>query len=290
MGEHDRSEWSLVFFTILTQLAVGVFILRGLIAGLLPPPNALTTGLFPRVLLGTALISLVLGALAASTHLGRPVGAVFSLSNWRSSWLSREALLAAGFGVIVLAAFILRLLGFDFGWADRLVIFIGCVSGISLVFGISRLYRLRTVPAWDNGGTIFSFFTTCLLTGTLAVLSIWLLLVGKESALASYMYKEQVVEISSVLIFLLVGMQAGGFGFQMIFLSQLGGAGAESVQILWRKLRGVLIVRWSAALAGVALVIVGESAPLLLLACFLLFVSEILGRFLFYAAYQRVGY
>jgi DMSO reductase anchor subunit len=290
MSANTRSEWSLVLFTTLSQLAVGAFVLWGLAVGFLPSPNLLSTEPFSKALLSSVLISLLLGALSAASHLGRPIGAVFSLSNWRSSWLSREALLAAVFGLAVLVALCLRLIGYDISWTDRLVIFVGCFSGLSLVFGISRLYRLRTVPAWDNSGTTAAFFTTTLLTGTVAIMITWLLLVERDAAFANQSLKNRVMGMSNLLIFLLVVIQAVIFGFQMIYLNHLGGAAAESVRILWRKFRGVLFCRWLIAVAGVSLLILGELDFLVLLAYFLLLASEITGRFLFYAFYQRVGY
>jgi anaerobic dimethyl sulfoxide reductase subunit C (anchor subunit) len=283
-------EWPLVFFTTLTQLAVGAFVLWGLAAGLHPSPNPFSMTMFSRLLLSSVLVSLVLGVLAAATHLGRPVGAFFSLSNWRSSWLSREALLAAFFGLVVLVALCLRLVGYPIGWTDHLVILIGCVSGLSLVYGISRLYRLRTVPAWNNKGTTAAFFTTSLLTGVVTIMITWLLLTERDAAFASQSLKSQVAGLSNTLIFLSVVIQAIIFSFQVIYLNHLGGAGAESVRILWKKLRGVLFYRWLAAVVGVAILIFNERLVLVLLAYFLLLASEIMGRFLFYAFYQRAGY
>jgi DMSO reductase anchor subunit len=189
-----------------------------------------------------------------------------------------------------MVAFILRLIGSDFSWVDRLVIFAGCASGFSLVFGISRLYRLRTVPAWDNKGTTTTFLTTSLLTGVVAVMVIWLILVEKDSAFAGQPLKDHVLRVSDFLVFLLVGTQAAIFGSQMIYLNNIGGAGAESVRIVWQKLRGVLFFRWISAFLAVGLLIFRDSSFFVLLACSLLLASEVAGRFLFFGFYQRVGY
>jgi DMSO reductase anchor subunit len=104
MSLRRNREWSLVFFTLLTQLAVGTFAIWALGAVLLPSPNPLQAGMFPLAVLGTVLCTLIVGALIAASHLGRFTSAAFSLSNLRSSWLSREALLTIGFGLIVVTA------------------------------------------------------------------------------------------------------------------------------------------------------------------------------------------
>jgi anaerobic dimethyl sulfoxide reductase subunit C (anchor subunit) len=290
MGDHNRSEWSLVFFTTLTQMAVGAFVIWGLAAGLLPSPNLFNTGLYPIILLYSVLAALALGALTAATHLGRPFAAVFSLSNWRNSWLSREALLALGFGLVVLVVLVLQFFETSSIWIGRLVILVGLLSGFSLVFGISRLYRLRTVPAWDNMGTPLTFSITSMLNGIVMARMIWSVLEIQELLLHFEELSGWIVRFSNLLILLFFVVQAAVFIFQVIYLSQQGGAGAGSVRILWRRYRNVLVFRWLAAGVGLLLLIFWESFIPQLLAYLLLLASEIIGRFLFYAFFQRRGY
>ena len=280
-------EWPLVFFTLLTQLAVGAFLLWGLAAMLVPAPNPFSTGLVPASVLLVVLLALGSGALAASFHLGRKIGAVFSLSNWRTSWLSREAMFSAGFGLLALAALGLQLTTPGFGWLDRLVILLGTVAGIALVLMISRLYRLRTVPAWDHWGTPVSFLATSLMTGAVMLRLIWLL-----SGRSGYgdLLSAWTVRILGVLILVLVAVQILVFGIQTLELTHKSGAGAESVRLMWGKYRLVVVSRWLAAGFGAFLPILGETVLLILLASLLLLSSEILGRFLFYAAYRREGF
>ena len=78
---------SIIIFTTLSGLGYGLAAVLGL--GLLDPA-ALATKL--AYLLALALIS---GGLLSSTlHLGNPQRAWRALSQWRSSWLSREGVLA----------------------------------------------------------------------------------------------------------------------------------------------------------------------------------------------------
>jgi DMSO reductase anchor subunit len=62
---HRTSEWQLVFFTILTQMAVGMFTFWGLPALLIPAPNPFSEGYYPVVLLAVVLVFLAFGTLSA---------------------------------------------------------------------------------------------------------------------------------------------------------------------------------------------------------------------------------
>ena len=290
MSLRRNREWSLVFFTLLTQLAVGTFAIWALGAVLLPSPNPLQAGMFPLAVLGTVLCTLIVGALIAASHLGRFTSAAFSLSNLRSSWLSREALLTIGFGLIVVTAIVLRISGASLGLSDHLIIIAGWIWGFSLVFGIAQLYRLRTVPAWNHIGTTAAFFTTSMLTGTALFMMLWLLLVAKDDTYFREPIFSQVVLISNQLITLLVGIQIFIFSITVLYLSNQGGAGAKSVRILWEDFRLALISRWLILGIGVTLLTVRPSDSLALFSYTLLIISEILGRFLFYSFYQRTGY
>jgi anaerobic dimethyl sulfoxide reductase subunit C (anchor subunit) len=290
MSDTGHRKWSLVFFTTLTQLSVGTFVLWGILAVIRFSPSPFSTGTAPIAILGTVLTALILGALVASSHLGRPIGAIFSLSNWRRSWLSREALLAAGFGLLVLVLLILRIIGVDPGLLDYLFILSGSIFGFSLIFGIARLYRLRTVPAWNHYGTTATFFATSILTGVAVFMMVWFLLSAKNDSYAAEPLWSQLVMLSNILLFLLVGIQAAVFSATMLYLNNQGGAGAESVRLLWQGLRSVLIWRWLLASAGLLFLILPLLPILFALPYILLLISELLGRYLFYAFYQRTGF
>jgi hypothetical protein len=98
------------------------------------------------------------------------------------------------------------------------------------------------------------------------------------------------VTVLNLLIVLLVGIQAAVFTATLLHLNHQGGAGAESVRILWTKQRRILSLRWLTAGAGVVLALVNLPPALIILPYILVLTSEVLGRFLFYAFYQRSGY
>jgi anaerobic dimethyl sulfoxide reductase subunit C (anchor subunit) len=294
MYTKGRSEWQLVIFTILTQMAVGGFVIWGLAAILIPTPNPfIAASLYSSAVLVVIMSALVLGTLVATLHLGRPLRAGFSITNFRSSWLSREALSGSCFGLLAFVLFVRRWLGRGFGSLDVFLILLGIVSGLILVFSISRLYMLRTVPAWNNWSTPAAFFTTCLLLGVVLTAILWVALIFFDDANNNFLLTNSLVSISTVLIFSLVSLQLFIFGMGIVYLNNQGGKAAASVQILWSKLRGTLTLRWVTALGGISILMVllfVQLPPYFYIFSFaLLLVSEILGRFLFYGFYQREG-
>jgi anaerobic dimethyl sulfoxide reductase subunit C (anchor subunit) len=287
-------EWQLVFFTILTQMAVGAFTLWGLAALWITRPNSFSEGPYPFLLMAMVLILLVSGTISAGLHLGRPLHAFFAISNLKHSWLSREALLGSSFGLVVLILIVRRWLELSFSILDILLILAGIILGLCLVYSISRLYMLRTVPAWNNLGTPAAFFTTTFLLGTIAVTMLWFLMISWNDTYQMDLFLSWLVQIATLLTLLLCSIQLGIFLFQVISLSVQGGAAADSLRLLWGQLRPVLIWRAATAFLGVGVLILNIIIwlpPLFSFSAFgLILGSEILGRFLFYGFYHREGF
>lgn len=153
---------SLVAFTLLGQTAAGVvWAVLGLRLALGPDGDDL-------VLLALAVTGLLLltATVASTLHLGRPANAWRALANLRSSWLSRE-ILATG---LLAAAWLGTglLYAFDVPGVLRLIaLTITALAAAALVYAMARVYRIRTVPAWNHGLTTGSFFLTALSLGPL---------------------------------------------------------------------------------------------------------------------------
>lgn len=289
-GQNGRSEWSLVFFTILTQMAVGMFSIWGLDWMLTPNANSLPVN-FTQSILWVTLISLVVGGISAFLHLGNPFRVGFALSNFRSSWLSREGVLSGMFGALVFVLLIANILELKSVIWGKLIIILAILSGWFLVYGISRLYMLRTVPAWNNFGTPATFFTSSLLLGAIVNLAIWIGLTAESSLQWT---DDGVIVFLGGGIVLMAILQLAINTLTMINLSSRGGAGSVSVRHLWLNLRGPLIVRWLTAFVGIKILFLSLIYLWPALAFYtsfaLVLISEILSRYLFYGYYQRVGY
>lgn len=139
---------SVIIFSVLSGLGFGLLAYLG--AGL-----AQTTG-WPAFLwwgLGYALA--VTGLLAAAFHLGNPKNGLKAFSQWRTSWLSREAW-ASVMALLLLAPMALSdwlNLGLPrpFGWP-------GAVLALVTVFTTSMIYtQIRAVPRWHHWVTPMLF-------------------------------------------------------------------------------------------------------------------------------------
>lgn len=86
-----RPAYSIIFFTTASGAGYGLLTLLGVLgpAGLLPSGRS-----FGAAALGLALALIAAGLVVSGLHLRRPERAWRALSQWRSSWLSREAVLA----------------------------------------------------------------------------------------------------------------------------------------------------------------------------------------------------
>jgi len=113
-----------------------------------------------------AAYGLAVGGLLASTlHLGNPQRAAKAFSQWRTSWLSREGILAV-VSLLVMAVYAFWLIFFD--TALPVVGWIGAALSLLAVFTTSKIYnQLKTVPRWNMPLTPVLFLTYALAGGAL---------------------------------------------------------------------------------------------------------------------------
>lgn len=254
------TERPLVAFTLLAQAAVGAFITLGAVEsfahGLTAHPGALalTGGMLAAI--GPAMS---LALLVSLLHLGARGAAWRALANLRTSWLSREILLGLLFagGATLLA--VLRSAGATSGRPLDALAAAAALCGVAMVYAMSRVYRLRTVPGWDTPRTTVSFFSSALLLGTLAV--------GAGLALLPGVPAEP---LAGPLRWIGAGA-AVGLGAEFA-LSGRGRYGAVR--------RGLLFA--SLALCAATLAAPGRATPALAAAFALALAAQVLGRYLFY--------
>ena len=294
-----RKEPQLVLFTVLTQMAVGAYLIWGIGFLLLPESGIFMNPDFLPILLITIVFTLLIALSAAVLHLGRISQVIFIFKNLRLSWLSREAFFGGAFGIIVILLMLVIRVDWHSNSLGRLLVIIGIVCGIALVNGISRLYMLRTVPAWDNPGTPTSFFTTTILLGWMMNTAIWVVYSTAEGLTDMNSRDFGLMENSGLVIAALVGIQFIIHLLTIIYLFSRGGKALKSIQLSWNCIRGKMIGRWVLAFIGSGLLFwgrvgqIGGSRPkniLILIAGLFLLFSELIGRSIFYGLYQREGF
>ena len=153
---------SVIAFTTLSGAGYGLLIWLGWLLPFHRLP--LPTGYAP-IGLSLALLLITAGLLSSLGHLGRPERAWRALSQWRSSWLSREGVLAICCYVPALA-----MLTASFGWIDAAHLrWLGPVSivlALATVFGTSMIYAsLRTIAAWNHASVPALYIAFALASG-----------------------------------------------------------------------------------------------------------------------------
>ena len=176
--------YSVIFFTTSSGAGYGLLIWLGLLGPLGWVPQ---TAVFGFVGLGLALILITTGLLSSTAHLGRPERAWRALSQWRSSWLSRE-------GVAAIATYVPAGV-FGIGWVfmertDGVFALAGLLSAaLALVTVIctGMIYAsLPTIRAWNQPFVVPVYIALALATGAL-LLSLLLLLFGVATAWAPWL-------------------------------------------------------------------------------------------------------
>ncbi len=300
MNTHD---WALVAFTIMAQMSVGSFVVLGIVhffavrrAG---PAEA--DRLSDRALLIIGPV-MVLGMIASFFHLGNPINAYNAIGNIGSSWLSREIFFGVGFALVggIFAFLQWRKIG---SASERnLVAVLAALIGLALVYSMSNVYLIRTVPVWDTVTTPISFFVTTFLLGVLAM---------GAAFVANYSYLRRknpdAADTQSALLrdslrwIGITGMILLGVEFVVlpIYLAYLSSSPATVAtgELLINTYGVVLVVRLVLVFLGAGIfgafvyrnaVSVGREKVMgnwAYAAFALVLISEILGRFLFYASH-----
>jgi DMSO reductase anchor subunit len=147
---------SVILFSVMSGLGFGYLAFLG--AGAMPVSGMAVFGAWA---LGYGLA--VGGLLASTFHLGRPDRAWRAFSQWRSSWLSREAVLSVA-ALLTLAPMALSdWLGLGL---PRWIGWIGAGLALATVGTTAMIYaQLKTVPRWNHWTTPATFFGFALAGG-----------------------------------------------------------------------------------------------------------------------------
>ena len=122
-------------------------------------------------------MALVSGGLLSSTlHLGHPERAHFALTQWRSSWLSREGVFAILLYPVIAIYTLLFYLNPDNRSLDTLSIIIVLIA-IATIFSTGKIYSsLRAIYSWNTELTTFNYLAIGGLTGLMLFQSLLLLM------------------------------------------------------------------------------------------------------------------
>lgn len=160
---------SVIFFTTASGVGYGLLALVGILAPLGAAPADWRFGL---VALGLALAAITVGLLSSLFHLGHKKRAWRALSQWRSSWLSREGVTSivtyAPAGLFAAAWVFAGIVSAPLG-------LLAALGAAATVYCTAMIYRsLKPVPRWHNGWVVPNYLALALMGG-----SVWLALVAQ---------------------------------------------------------------------------------------------------------------
>ncbi len=153
---------SIILFTTLSGMGYGLLFWLGLAVPLWWLPIGAYTGIAGLVV---ALLFITAGLSCSSAHLGHPERAWRALTQWRSSWLSREGVASLATYVPALAYGYLWFTGGD----DRLWSLAGYASAAGAVVTVActaMIYRsLKTVRRWHNSWVVPNYLALAAASG-----------------------------------------------------------------------------------------------------------------------------
>jgi sulfite dehydrogenase (quinone) subunit SoeC len=156
---------SVIFFTTASGAGYGLLFLLGIAgaAGLVEPSRA-----FGVISLAISLGLITAGLITSTAHLGRPERAWRAMSQWKSSWLSRE-------GVAAVATYLPAGV-FAIGWVFfedtqglwALFGLLASLGALATVYCTAQIYAtLKTIPSWNNPLVLPGYLALALYTGGL---------------------------------------------------------------------------------------------------------------------------
>ncbi len=287
----QANDWPLVFFTLFSQISVGILISALVVWLSLKNTEATAYDTMKKVLLLTALALMAVALVLSFLHLSRPGQAIYALSHAANSWLSREIILASLFLLSLALSYASLKWNFPHHKLFEQLYLAATIMGILLIWIMARVYMLPTIPLWNAPSTPVAFFTTTLLLGAMTILVVTALGARQGSQPAS-------IEQVQGLLFYLVAF-AVFIALLNMFVLQPDITGLTSsfplpeVAGKWKNAQIVFL------LAGFSLLTWwfafqhpqegGTTSWLIYLSAACLFLSELAGRYLFYASYFRVG-
>ncbi|WP_421628962.1 dimethyl sulfoxide reductase anchor subunit family protein [Corynebacterium pseudogenitalium] len=166
----NMHEWPLTFFTTFGQMAVGAFFVLGVITMVgrtRYSANAINRICVPALYaIGPIMIA---GFCLAFFHLGNPINALNVMRHISSSGLTQE--LVGGCIFATLGFLFAACQFFDWGSVGTrtTIAVITAIAGIGFIATMARLYMLPTIPSWNHWTTPAAFYLSAAVTGLLAI-------------------------------------------------------------------------------------------------------------------------
>ncbi len=301
-------EWALPVYTILMQLTVGSLFVLWMIRSL--ANSKFSHQEIDRIIRNPIFVIAFTAVVAmggSHFHLSKPFHSFLAVLNFKSSWLSREIVFTVLFFLTTMS---LLYLTYFRAYHRRWITALGWLAiffGIILIYCMARIYLLPTQVAWNSNMVIFSFYTTSLVLGVMAIACLMVLDLkfAEIQKTDDVELRVEVIRYSfsrlAFMTVLLIFARILTLFVQMQELAQGDLIARTSLRLLLELYQPLLFMR----LIFIVSAAVYFSIPVyricrwqlppqklmmpVYLSCLLILVGEIIGRFLFYATHIRVG-
>ncbi|MEZ8284859.1 dimethyl sulfoxide reductase [Vibrio splendidus] len=276
------SQLSLVFFTVLAQSAVGMFLALGLVEIVFKPNKQAMTRSFMAVI-----VLLGVGAIASVTHLGQPFrmfNVAFGLAH--GSALSLEIVALSLFGGSAVVYIAMRLFDLKPNM-QKMVLPVAMVLGVVFVLAISNVYTLPTVPTWYSSFTPFQFLMTASVVGPVAAAAALSLQTDTSNNTAQRINKALYIALAIMVLIAL-----SGYAGYLVWLSQL--ETPVNPFDLVNNAPNLIATRVCLLVGGLVMSSIAflssrPRAPWLVISFVMIFGAELIGRIFFYDVYLRAS-
>ncbi|MEZ9329286.1 dimethyl sulfoxide reductase anchor subunit family protein [Vibrio breoganii] len=276
-------EWSLIFFTVLAQTAVGGYLLvsaRALAKGY--DEDKINSYKVPMFFLWAIM---GIGFLFSTTHLGSPLRAFNAFNMLGSAWLSNEVFFGAAFFAVGGLQWLLSVLKKGGAGVQKLLMLVAMALGIIFMYSMIRVYMIDTVPTWNNIYTPMSFVMTMVVTGLL--FSQWVIVFANDS-------KFTVDRNIAILAVIAIGISLLATVGKMTLIGDIQSSVVKASELVdglgFYLLLQVALLVFGLLIWIMPLINKASVNPINLgVALVLIWVSELIGRGLFYSLHMTTG-
>lgn len=290
----NSNEWPLVFFTILSQISLGIIFSAFALSLFLKDAETPALADLKKILIIVALSLTGIALIISFLHLASPQHSVYAISNIHASWLSREILLAVMYFLSLLLCFTALQYNIPHRNLFNYFFLASLVIGIIKVWSMAGVYMIPTVPLWNSPATPVAFFNTSLMLGSSALLAIIMLMINRSASFPE-------IKLMHSVLFFLIAASVFLFLLNKMFLqpdvsSVEGGFAAPFVAGWIKTAQNILIIAGFTLLtywfSSYSYPVIGNKPMAALFVYFsvvFLLLAEIAGRYIFYASYYRIG-
>ncbi|EHN68803.1 dimethyl sulfoxide reductase anchor subunit family protein [Aliivibrio fischeri] len=276
-------EWPLILFTVLSQTAVGAFLVLGCVtlSGKLSQDEDARLHrnmFFIWVLMG-------LGLIASTMHLGSPLRAFNALNRVGSSWLSNEIFASSLFFAAGGFYWLLKVVNKGSDALKKGLLLISMVIGIGFMYAMIKVYLINTVPTWNSIYTPIMFLLTMAISGLAFAHTLLVATNHKRAELSNALP----VFASIALAISLIATVS-----QLIGLSHISSAIIVASDII-PNMATLQVLRLGLLFVGFVLMFSPRlmsnqpKLPVILLSFVCILVSELINRGVFYGLHMSVG-